>query len=261
APLIGSLLMIFMPWQGIYYVVTGLLIFILISYLKKIPETIDPEKKQPLNTLRILRNYISILKTPPSVALIFAITALEIVAISIPSLLPAVLIVDYHISPTYSSILLGSSIVAIMCGMLSNQYLVGRGVAINLVWRYFSLFLLLSIVFNLFLVLTQTINPVLLLLNIAVNGFFVGALNSTMYSVYLMRYGHITGTALSLLLSLMLILSGIILAPVAHFSRFGGLTLVSVIGIAAFLVALINLSYQRIWGIDEEQAANTPGGH
>ncbi|RIY31961.1 hypothetical protein CKF54_05840 [Psittacicella hinzii] len=251
APLIGSVMMTVMPWQGIYHSLSVLLFVILLAFLKSIPETIDPEKKQPLHTWRILRNYGSILRTPPSVALIISITALEIAGIAIPTLLPATLIVDFGVTPTQSSMLLGVSILAIISGMLTNQYFVNRGARINNVWRVFSSLLLASIVFNISLFFIPH-HISLIILGIALNGFFIGALNGTMYSVYLMRYENITGTALSLLLALMLILSGFILAPITHLPRYHGLTLISVMGASALTVGLINLIYQKVWGIAED---------
>ncbi|RIY32643.1 hypothetical protein CJP74_03940 [Psittacicella melopsittaci] len=255
APLIGSLMLKFIPWQGIYHVISVLLLVAFLAFLRSVPETIDPEKKQPFHTVRILRNYLSILKNPPSVALIIAITALEIAGIAIPTLLPAVLIVDYNIDPTTSSILLGVSIAFLIAGMIVNQQLVRKQVAINTVWKVFSLLLIVSVAFNVFLISTGLISHHLLVISLAINGFFFGALNGTMHSVYLMRYEHITGTALALLLSTMLILSGIILAPITQLPRLGGLTLVALIGVAALTAGIINLVYQKVWGIDEDKAS------
>ncbi|MFC6277001.1 MFS transporter [Psittacicella hinzii] len=263
APMIGGWLLLIMPWKGIYYFISLLILFSAAVFLIKIPETLDPEKRQSLNTIRILKNYGAILKDPRSVVLILAFTTFELASFAYPTLLPAVLMIDYKVSSTNSSYFLAMLIVFLSLGMYVSQHLIKKGVNLQTIWTVAAAGQVLAVALNILVIYTVK-NEYTITAAMCSNTFFSGMISSSIMMVYLTRYPHITGTASSLMQAIMLLVPGLVISHcdfIIKSDRHEGTTMLLITGAAIALSGLCSLFYRAVWGINSSAGAGMAAGH
>ncbi|RIY34416.1 MFS transporter [Psittacicella gerlachiana] len=242
APVIGGWIYITAGWHMIFVSISGLLIFAFALFMIFIPETIDPKKVQPFKIKTILSNYKYILSTPNSLFLMLINSLYTITIVSFPTLLPAIYMYDYGISPHLFGYCMLLNLVSIATGVQINQRLISKGANPALVWRNGAVLQALFTIVN-FVVCFYFLSVPGIMIALFANLIFNGFLNGNLITIYLLDYSNMVGTANSLLTSTRLILAGSTVAWISHFDRYKGATLLYTNAIIIIVCALLIVTY------------------
>ncbi|MFC6276543.1 MFS transporter [Psittacicella hinzii] len=249
APLFGGWVLIHLSWPWIYNIISGLMLISVILYLVLIPETLDPEKRQPFNTVRIIKNYGSILRSPRSVWLIILNSIFSITIFSFPTLLPAIYITDYGVSSDHFGYYFLPLILSIIVGVQLNQFMVKRGRSPARLWLFGAIAQVISTLVNFYVVYYALgVNSILIALciNVVFNGFQIG----NMMAIYLMQYPHMTGTATSLITAIRLVVPGVLVSMISHLDRHNGATLLISNAVVILICSAMSIIFHCIWKVD-----------
>ncbi len=74
APSIGQLIMLVLPWQGIFYALAGWGLFVMIWATLRLPETLHPEDRRPITLSAIVKATATVLRTRASIGYTVAST-------------------------------------------------------------------------------------------------------------------------------------------------------------------------------------------
>ncbi|RIY31569.1 hypothetical protein CJP74_06985 [Psittacicella melopsittaci] len=250
APLFGGIVLVKMSWPWIYVIISVMIVISTLCYIFFIPETLDPEKKQPFNTVRILKNYGTILRSPRSLWLIILNSVFSITVFSFPTLLPAIYITDYGVDPDHFGYFFLPLIVSIMVGIQLNQIFVKKGYSPVKLWIFGAIAQGLTTIVNfIFAYYYLNVHSILiaLCLNVVFNGFQLG----NMFAIYLMPYPYMTGTATSMITSLRLIVAGVLVTVFSHLDRAGGATLLITNAFVLLICTAMSLIFNWIWKVDD----------
>ncbi|RIY32264.1 hypothetical protein CKF54_05180 [Psittacicella hinzii] len=254
APLIGGWIILHSSWAWVFHAISIAIIFAVILYVIKVPETLDPEKRQSFNTIRIIKNYGSILLTPSSVWLILLNICYMLVIVGPPSLLPVIAINIYHISSEHFGYITLPIVVAVMIGIQVNQFFLRRGASPIKMWLIGTTLQLISLAFNLIVILTYQ-NLWLILGCLVTNCLFNGLQIGNTMAIYLMRYPHMTGTASSMINGCRMLAGGVIVTLVGHLPINGGKTLLIAATASLAVAAALSYSYNLIWKTRSDKKA------
>ncbi|MFC6276325.1 MFS transporter [Psittacicella hinzii] len=224
APLIGGYIYLHFGWHNIFHSVSIALILVMALFIKFIPETLDPSKKQSFKLPKILSNYWFILTTPNSLFLLVINIIYTVPIISFPTLLPAIYMVDYGVSPQNFGYCLIVNLVTISFGVQVNQIFIRKGYNPALIWRNAAILLVFTTSIN-FIVSWYFLSLPGIMLAIGVNLLYNGFLNGNLLSIYLLDYSNMTGTANSLATAMRLVIGGLIVSHLSHIDRLAGATL------------------------------------
>ncbi|RIY31568.1 hypothetical protein CJP74_06980 [Psittacicella melopsittaci] len=246
APLMGGWIILHASWVWVFHAISALIVIAIILYIVRIPETLDPEKRQPLNTIRIIKNYGSILMTPSSLWILILSIFYMLVIIGPPSLLPVVAIKEYNIPGEYFGYISLPIVLCVMAGIQVNQFFLRRKASPIKLWLIGTTLQLISLIANLIVIFTHQ-NLFLILGCICLNCSFNGLQLGNTMAIYLMRYPHMTGTASSLLNGSRMLIGGLIVTAISHLPINGGKTLLISITISLAIAAVLSYSYNLIW--------------
>ncbi|MFC6276760.1 MFS transporter [Psittacicella hinzii] len=224
SPLIGGYIFVWAGWHWIFYSVCIFLALGIIFILFYIPETLDPSKVQAFRPKQIAQNFKQILTTKPAVLLIIISTTLTVAVFGFPTLLPAIYLVDYHVAPDKFGYFTFSLVLLQIVGIQLNKFIMKRGLSPLKVWlaatSVQAIFTLANfVVAAKFLSVPSII--IVLGLNMLLNGFQI----ANMTILYLMNFPSFTGTAVSLLTFIRLVVPGLIIGWVSMLPRHMGATL------------------------------------
>lgn len=246
APLFGSYVMVFTNnnWHWIFNIISALVVICGLVFLVSIPETLDPEKQQAFNTKRIIINYGVITSNPKSFLLIFINCILSVAGFSFPTLMPAIYIIDFGVSPEVFSWYPFFLCAAVIVGIQLNQFFIRKGFSPVFLWKFGVWFIMTSCILNLGVSLgwfgvELSPNSILMVImfNVILNPFLVG----NMMGLYLMDYNNMTGTASSWLTALRLLFSGVLIGYISNLPRYNGATLLLSNAFIIFLVFILSL--------------------
>ncbi|RIY34611.1 MFS transporter [Psittacicella gerlachiana] len=246
APLIGGWIILHSSWLWVFHAISLAIIFAILLYVWKIPETLDPEKRQSLNTIRIIKNYGSILATPSSLWLLCLNIFYMLVIVGPPSLLPVIAIGVYGIPGEYFGYISLPIVAAVMIGIQINQFCLRRKASPIKMWLVGTSLQLLSLGFNLYVIFTYQ-NLYLILACICTNCLFNGLQIGNTMAIYLMRYPHMTGTASSMLNGSRMLIGGVLVTLIGYLPINGGKTLLIAITISLAIAGLLSYGYNVIW--------------
>ncbi|RIY32263.1 hypothetical protein CKF54_05175 [Psittacicella hinzii] len=260
APLFGGIVLVKLDWTWIYLIISAMIIISTICYMLFIPESLDPEKKQPFNTKRIFKNYGTILTSPRSLWLIVLNSVFSVVIFSFPTLLPAIYITDYGVDPDHFGYYFLPLIVSIIIGIQLNQWFIRRNYSPVKLWLFGAVAQGVTTIVNFVVAYNYLgVNTILfaLCLNVLFNGFQLG----NMFAIYLMQYPYMTGTATSIMTAIRLIVAGMIVTYFSHLDRLGGATLLITNAIVLLICMVMSIIFNRLWKVDESSkhlATNQP---
>ncbi|RIY33344.1 hypothetical protein CJP74_02080 [Psittacicella melopsittaci] len=246
APVLGGWIYITAGWHMIFISISGLLILAFALFMIFIPETIDPAKVQPFKIKTILSNYCYILTTPNSLFLMLINSLYTITIVSFPTLLPAIYMYDYGISPHLFGYCMLVNLVSIAIGVQINQRLITGGANPALVWRNGAILQALFTVVN-FVVCSYFLGVPGIMIALFANLVFNGFLNGNLITIYLLDYSNMVGTANSLLTSSRLIFAGSVVAWISHFDRHKGATLLYTNATIIILCSILIVTYCLIY--------------
>ncbi|RIY32222.1 hypothetical protein CKF54_05265 [Psittacicella hinzii] len=246
APVIGGWIYITAGWHMIFIAISGLLILAFALFMFFVPETIDPKKVQPFKIKSILSNYAFILSTPNSLLLMLINSLYTITIVSFPTLLPAIYMYDYHISPHLYGYCLLVNLVSISLGVQINQRLISKGKNPAIIWRNGAIFQALFTVVN-FVVCFYFLSVPGIMIALFANLIFNGFLNGNLITIFLLDYINMVGTANSLLTASRLIFAGSVVAWISHLDRHQGATLLYTNAIIIIICALLIVTYCAIY--------------
>ncbi|RIY38566.1 MFS transporter [Psittacicella gerlachiana] len=245
APLFGGYVLISLGWKWIFNILSAICVFGLLCFLTKIPETLDPTRKQPINPVAIAKNYFTILKNFKSLLCLSLGGLMAVVLFAWTALCSALLINDYHISPQnigYYSIF--PVIFTIIANKLNGSLVKYHSPQKILV--YSTLLQAVCAGAN-FLVAFYFLGPIGLVIAQTLNALFTGFQNANLVSIYLMDYSHMVGTASSLFLSIRTIIPSILIFIISFEPRYMGKTFLffdaAVIFVGLFIALLFNYLY------------------
>lgn len=245
APMLGGFVLISLGWRWIFTIVSCICVLGVILYMLRIPETQDPEKKQPINPVKIIKNYWSIITNFQSFLSLLIMGGIALVLFSWTALNSAILINDYGIEPEHFWMY---SIIPVLFGIVTNKI---NG---NLVRKYNPQQILVwatvvQVLFAAvnFVVAFWFLGPWGIVIAQISNSLFTGFQNGNNMSIFLLKYPHIVGTASSLILSCRVLIPAGLLYFVSHLPRENGVTFLyfdaAMILLTCSLVVLYNLLY------------------
>ncbi|MFC3022834.1 Bcr/CflA family multidrug efflux MFS transporter [Vibrio zhugei] len=126
APMLGGHLAVWFGWRSVFWVLTLFSVLVIALVLWKIPETLQPENRQPVHLMGTLRHYKTLLTNPQAMGLILSgafsfsgmfafLTAGSFVYIDL-----------FHVTPNDFGYLFGLNIVALIIFTLVNSRLVKK---------------------------------------------------------------------------------------------------------------------------------------
>lgn len=222
APLMGGFILITLGWRWIFTTISGIAVISMLLFLARIPETQDPARVQPINPVKILKNYYTILTNPKSALCLLSGGLISVVIFSWTALCTAILVSDYGVAPEhigYYSI--GPVIFTIIANKVNGTLVKKYSPQSIVVWA--SVIQTVLAVTNL-AVAFYFLGPIGLVIAQTVNALFTGFQNGNMISLYLMEYSQMVGTASSLYLSVRTIVPAILIYYIAFLPRYEGKT-------------------------------------
>ncbi|RIY34559.1 hypothetical protein CKF54_00090 [Psittacicella hinzii] len=242
SPLVGGYIFVYLGWHWIFYFVCLALMLAIVLVSCLVPETLDPTKVQSIKVKPILANFATILTTAPALLLIANSTILTCAVFGFPTLLPAIYLEDYQVAPQHLGYYTFALVLLQIVGIQLNKISVKRGYSPIKVWLVASSLQALFTMVN----FTIALNPawlsvgtiiIALGLNMTLNGFQIGNMTVT----YLMYFPQMTGTAVSLLTFIRLLVPGILISFIITLPRQAGATLL------LLNAGLILLSFTGAW--------------
>ncbi|MFC6277148.1 multidrug effflux MFS transporter [Psittacicella hinzii] len=245
APLFGGYILISLGWQCIFTILSAICVVGLLFYWMKIPETLDPSRRQPINPLKILKNYYTILSNLKSLLCLLLGGLLAVVIFAWTALCSALLINDYHIAPQnigYYSIfpviftIIANKLNGSLVKKYNPQQILVTSTLIQTIFSVINLIVAWYFLGAIGLVVAQTLNAL-----------FTGFQNANLVSIYLMDYSHMVGTASSLFLSLRTIIPSILIFAISFAPRNMGTTFLYFDGAVIVFSFLVVLLFNRLY--------------
>lgn len=230
APIVGGYIYVHWGWHAIFNLINLVCLISAAIYLSKIPETLDPLKRQPFNTKRILTNYGIILRDFNSRLLLVVEIFFATAIFAFPSFFPAVALESYGVAPERIGWFVLVQLVAVAISIQANQLLLARGYNLAKNWLYGICVQattgLLNVVFAVSVLLGQSLlNEYVLISLVALNFACNGFIGANLFAMFLMKYDNMTGTASSLINSIAFLIPGAIVAGLSHLPAAAGATL------------------------------------
>jgi DHA1 family bicyclomycin/chloramphenicol resistance-like MFS transporter len=126
APLIGGLLLEGAGWRAIFWLLVIVGGVLLLANLRLLPESLPPERRQPMHLAHLLRGYLQLLSDPRFVLLVFAsnipFNGMFLYVLSAPAFLGHVL----RLPPTHFFLLFVFNIAGIMSGAWLSGRMAGK---------------------------------------------------------------------------------------------------------------------------------------
>jgi DHA1 family bicyclomycin/chloramphenicol resistance-like MFS transporter len=202
APLIGGQVLWFMGWRAIFWVLAGIgLLALVVAYIR-LPETLRPEYRQPLNIASILRRFGELVRHRAFMGYAFTSSFMFSALLSFLSGSPFVFIEKYGIAPRDYGLIFGGMIVFMTIGSLLNARFV-RVFGAGTILRYAVIVPAVSGVAALVMGLIEarygTIGMWPFLLCFGPQIATISLIGPNSMAMALQRYPHMAGTASSLM--------------------------------------------------------------
>ncbi|RIY33368.1 hypothetical protein CJP74_01925 [Psittacicella melopsittaci] len=245
APLFGGYVLIALGWKWIFNILSAICVLGLLCFLRKIPETLDPSRRQPINPRAIIKNYATILTNFKSLLCLSLGGLMAVVIFAWTALCSALLINDYGISPQnlgYYSIfpVIFTIIANKLNGTLVKQHSPQKILVLSTIIQ------VLCASVN-FIVAFYFLGPIGLVVAQTFNALFTGFQNANLVSIYLMDYSNMVGTASSLFLSLRTIIPSILIFFISFEPRYMGKTFLFFDAAVIFVGFAIVLLFNRLY--------------
>lgn len=210
APLIGSSILLFTNWHGVFFLlaIVGLLLVAIISI--KLPETLSAENKVESNFTQTMKNFGSLLKNREFLGFAFTQSFMTAGIFAYVSGTPFVYQNIYGTSPQLFSILFAMNGIGIMIG----TRLVGKFADVISEAKFLKIGLTLALSASSALVVAVFAQGPLFTVVIPVFLFVssIGMISTSSFSLAMAKQGHIAGSAAALL-GLLPFLLGALSAP------------------------------------------------
>lgn len=210
APLIGSSILLFTNWHGVFFLlsIVGLLLVAIISI--KLPETLSAENKVESNFTQTMKNFGSLLKNREFLGFAFTQSFMTAGIFAYVSGTPFVYQNIYGASPQLFSILFAMNGIGIMIG----TRLVGKFADVISEAKFLKIGLTLALSASSALVVAVFAQGPLFTVVIPVFLFVssIGMISTSSFSLAMAKQGHIAGSAAALL-GLLPFLLGALSAP------------------------------------------------
>ncbi|CCN37592.1 Bicyclomycin resistance protein [Vibrio nigripulchritudo SO65] len=126
APMIGGHLAVWFGWRSIFWTLAIFSAIVIAAVLWKIPETLAPENRQPLNFRTSLRNYAKLFKNPVALGLNFS-SAFSFSGMFVFLTAGSFVYIDlYHVSPDQFGYLFGLNIICMIAMTALNGRIVKK---------------------------------------------------------------------------------------------------------------------------------------
>lgn len=237
APVMGSSILLFTNWRGVFVVLggVGILLFLIITFRFK--ETLPEEKRIPSNIGQTIKNFLTLIKDRQFIG--YALTQSFITAgiFAYVSGTPFVYQNIYGTSPQVFSVLFAMNGLGIMTGTM----LIGRLADIISETRFLKtgLFMAVSAGLTLFIVVLCEGPLFAVVIPIFVFVSSIGIISTSSFSLAMQAQGHIAGSA-SALLGLLPFIFGAFSAPLVGIAGEGTAVPMGAIMFTVSLLALIS---------------------
>ncbi|RIY32221.1 hypothetical protein CKF54_05260 [Psittacicella hinzii] len=242
APLVGAWIYLYLGWHAIFGILSIVILIVLICFSEAIPETLDPAKKQPLVVKEIGQKYLSVCKNQRSLWLVVINCIFTISTVIMPTMLPMVYIVDYHVSPANFAYLVLINTLAMVFGLQLNASLLKRGYNPAKIWLGALILQSLSTLIS-FYVIFSGITLASLVVALAITVFFTSFVIGNMTCIFFLDYNNMLGTASSVFVSTRLCFAGIAVALLAHIPSFNGVTLLVINAVTIIITTILTAVY------------------
>ncbi|CCN82702.1 Bicyclomycin resistance protein [Vibrio nigripulchritudo SFn27] len=126
APMIGGHLAVWFGWRSIFWTLAIFSAIVIAAVLWKIPESLAPENRQPLNFRTSLRNYAKLFKNPVALGLNFS-SAFSFSGMFVFLTAGSFVYIDlYHVSPDQFGYLFGLNIICMIAMTALNGRIVRK---------------------------------------------------------------------------------------------------------------------------------------
>ncbi|RIY32910.1 MFS transporter [Psittacicella gerlachiana] len=244
APLIGAWIYIYLGWQAIFGILSLVILIVLICFAQFIPETLEPSKRQPLQVKLIAQKYGAIFKSKRSLGLIVINSIFTVSTVVMPTMLPMVYIVDYHVAPENFAYLVLINTIVMAVGLHINSTLLKLGYNPAKVWLWASILQAVSTLVS-FYVIFSGVTLIGIVVALALTVFFTSFVIGNMTCLFFLDYNNMIGTASSIFVSTRLCCAGLIVALLAHIPSFNGVTLLLINASTLIISAILIILYYR----------------
>ncbi|RIY33343.1 hypothetical protein CJP74_02075 [Psittacicella melopsittaci] len=242
APLIGAWIYLYLGWQAIFGILSIVILIVLIFFTQYMPETLDPEKRQPIHIGAIGKKYLTIFQSPRSLGLIVINSIFTVSTVVMPTMLPMVYIVDYHVDPANFAYLVLINTLIMALGLNINSRLLKSGVNPAKIWLWAAIIQALSTLVS-FFVIFHGISLLGVVIALGISVFFTSFIIGNMTCLFFLDYNNMIGTASSIFVSTRLCFAGLVVALLAHIPSFNGITLLLINALTIILSAVLIVVY------------------
>lgn len=235
APSVGSSILLFVDWRGVFLVLTilGIVLFLITTF--RLPESLPVEKRVPSNLTATFSNFWAILKNRQFTGYALAQGFLIGGVFAYVSGTPFIYQNIYDVSPQAFSLLFGMNGI----GLLVGSYVVGRFTNVLSEKRFLEIALYIATIAGLILLIVVSIDGPLWAVAAPIFVFVtsIGVVGTASFTLAMESQSHVAGSA-SALLGLLPFILGAISAPLVGIA--GEETAVPM-GLTIFLMCLIAL--------------------
>lgn len=235
APSVGSGILLFADWRGVFLVLTvlGIVLFLITTF--RLPESLPVEKRVPSNLTATFSNFLAILKNRQFTGYALAQGFLIGGVFAYVSGTPFIYQNIYDVSPQAFSLLFGMNGI----GLLIGSYAVGRFTNVLSEKRFLEIALYIATIAGLILLIVVSIEGPLWAVAAPIFVFVtsIGVVGTASFTLAMESQSHVAGSA-SALLGLLPFILGAVSAPLVGIA--GEETAVPM-GITIFLMCLIAL--------------------
>ncbi|MFC6276326.1 MFS transporter [Psittacicella hinzii] len=242
APLIGAYIFIYLGWQAIFGILSMVMLIVLVCFSLFVPETLDPQRAQPISLKRTWQAYGIVLTRKSSVWLIIYNSIFTITTVLLPTMLPMVYIIDYHVAPKHFGWLVLINTILMVLGLQLNSWLVKRGYSPAKILLGASIAQALATTVTIYTLISGvTLLGVIVSLGICV--IFTSLIIGNTLCIFAIDYNNMIGTAGSLFAGIRLAFAGGAVALLAHIPSYHGKTLLIIHAIVILIAAFMYFFY------------------
>jgi DHA1 family bicyclomycin/chloramphenicol resistance-like MFS transporter len=244
APLLGGQVLALGSWRGIFAIMGGTALILLVTVLRSMRETLDPDKVIPLGFAIIGRNYLGLLRHRRFMCYTLAGGFGSAGMFAYIAGSPRVFIELFHVDPRYFGLLFGLNAASLIVASQVSARLLSRHVPDTLLRRA-QVTLVAMTLAALLLTLTGTIT--LLLLMLCLMGFMAsqGFVNPNAAALALSEQGHRLGVASALMGTLQMLCGATSGLAVSLWQSSTPLPLTGMLALCATLSWLFGRAAQR----------------
>jgi DHA1 family bicyclomycin/chloramphenicol resistance-like MFS transporter len=244
APILGGQVLALANWRGIFAIMGGCALLLLVAVLRSMRETLDPDKVIPLGLAIIARNYVGLLRHRRFMCYTLAGGFGSAGMFAYIAGSPRVCIELFHVDPRYFGLLFGLNAASLIIASQVSARLLSRHVPDTLLRRAQITLVAMTLVA---LVLTLTGAITLLSLMLCLMGFMAsqGFVNPNAAALALSEQGHRLGVASALMGTLQMLCGATAGLAVSLWQSSTPLPLTGMLALCATLSWLFGRAAQR----------------